>query len=50
MTQQIKELINLDNHEDLEGFAQYLGVDYEDFYEVHHKIQNEDIDFDDWSR
>jgi hypothetical protein len=50
MTQQIKELVNLDNHEDLEGFAQYLGVDYEDFYEVHHKIQNEDIDFDDWSR
>lgn len=50
MTQEIKELINLDKHEDLEDFAEYLGVDYEDFYQLHYKIQNEDIDFDDYSR
>lgn len=50
MTQEIKKLIDFDNQEDLEGFAQYLGIDCEDLYQLHRKIQNEDIDFDDWSR
>lgn len=50
MTQEIKELINLDTHEDLKDFAEYLGVDYEDLYQLHHKLQDEDIDFDDYSR
>jgi len=31
MTQEIKKLIDFDNQEDLEGFAQYLGIDYEDY-------------------
>jgi diketogulonate reductase-like aldo/keto reductase len=50
MIQETKDLVNLDKHEDLESFAEYLGIDYEDLYQLHHKIQNEDIDFDDWSR
>lgn len=50
MTQEINQPVNLDKQEDLDEFAKYLGIDYEDLYELHHKFQNEDIDFDDWSR
>jgi len=35
---------------ELEDFANYLGVDFEDLYELHYNKKCDDIDFDDWSR
>lgn len=46
MIQQIEELMLKDHHEDLKQFAEYLGVDYEDYLEFLHP----DVDFDDYSR
>ena len=46
MIQQIEELITLEHHQDLKDFADYLGVDYEDYLEFLHP----DVDFDDYSR
>jgi hypothetical protein len=46
MIQQIQELIARDHQEDLKQFAEYLGVDYEDYLEFLHP----DVDFDDYSR
>lgn len=43
---QEQELINLDENEDMEYFAKYLGIDYEDYKCF---SQDRDIDFDDWS-
>jgi hypothetical protein len=46
MIQNIGELITLEHHQDLQDFANYLGVDYEDYLEHLHP----DVDFDDVSR
>lgn len=46
MIQNIEELITLEHHQDLRDFAEYLGVDYEDYLEFLHP----DVDFDDYSR
>lgn len=46
MIQHIEELMLKDHHEDLKQFAEYLGVDYEDYLEFLHP----DVDFDDYSR
>lgn len=46
MVQNIEELIALEHHQDLRDFAEYLGVDYEDYLEFLHP----DVDFDDYSR
>lgn len=46
MIQHIEDLIIKENHEDLKQFAEYLGVDYEDYLEFLHP----DVDFDDYSR
>lgn len=51
MTKESTDVINLDSKEELDGFARFLGVDYEDLYELGHtKRFNDDIDFDDYSR
>ena len=44
--QQVQEIIDLDEQEDLEYFARYLGVEYEDLKSF---TEDKDIDFDDWS-
>lgn len=46
MVKDIEELITVENHKELEEFARYLGVDFEDYLEYLHP----DIDFDDFSR
>lgn len=47
MTQhQVQEIIDLDEQEDLEYFARYLGVEYEDLKSF---TEDKEIDFDDWS-
>jgi hypothetical protein len=46
MIQNIEELIVKEHHEELMQFAEYLGVDYEDYLEFLHP----DVDFDDFSR
>lgn len=46
MIQNIEELITLEHHQELKEFADYLGVDYEDYLEHLHP----DVDFDDYSR
>jgi hypothetical protein len=46
MIQNIEDLITLEHHQELEEFAKYLGVDYEDYLEYLHP----DVDFDDVSR
>jgi len=46
MIQNIEELITLEHHQELKEFAEYLGVDYEDYLEHLHP----DLDFDDISR
>ena len=43
---QEQELINLDENEDMEYFAKYLGIDCEDYKCF---SLDRDIDFDDWS-
>lgn len=49
MTPKTKEPVILDKYKDLEDFAEYLGIDCEDLYELHGKKNYEDIEFDDWS-
>lgn len=45
-----QKMTNLDK-ENIEDFAKYLGVDYEDLYEfTYKKSYVEDIDFDDYSQ
>ena len=46
MIQHIEDLITLEHHQELKEFADYLGVDYEDYLEFLHP----DVDFDDYSR
>lgn len=52
MTQEEIKVVNLESKkDDLDEFARYLGVDYEDLYELNYrKKYYEDIDFDDYSR
>ena len=45
MIQNIENLIVKEHHEELMQFAEYLGVDYEDYLEFLHP----DVDFDDVS-
>jgi hypothetical protein len=45
MIQNIEDVIMFENHHELEEFAKYLGVDYEDYLEYLHP----DLDFDDVS-
>jgi hypothetical protein len=45
MIQSIEELITREYHQELREFADYLGVDYEDYLEHLHP----DVDFDDVS-
>jgi hypothetical protein len=46
MIENIEELIVLEHQQELRQFAEYLGVDYEDYLEHLHP----DVDFDDISR
>ena len=46
MIQQVEELITLEHNQELKEFAEYLGVDYEEYLEFLHP----DVDFDDYSR
>jgi hypothetical protein len=46
MIQNIEELLKKEQVEDLKKFAEYLGVDFEDYLEFLHP----DVDFDDISR
>ncbi len=52
MTQQEEKVVNLEKvKDDLGEYARYLGVDFEDLYELNYKKRYyEDIDFDDYSR
>ena len=45
MLKDIQNLVTIENHKDLEEFANYLGVDFEDYLEHLHP----DVDFDDYS-
>ncbi len=46
MIQNIEESIKKENIEDLKVFADYLGIEFEDYLEFLHP----DCDFDDYSR
>ena len=46
MIQNIEELLKKEQVEDLKKFAEYLGVDFEDYLEFLHP----DVDLDDISR
>ena len=46
MIQNIEEVIKKEHINDLKSFADYLGVDFEDYLEFLHP----DVDFDDYSR
>ena len=46
-----KEFDSNKKKEEIKEFSEYLGVDYQDFYEMTYKSTPiEDIDFDDYSR
>ncbi len=46
MLSKLEETIKEEQLQDLKQFAEYLGVDYEDYLEFLHP----DVDFDDYSR
>jgi hypothetical protein len=46
MIQNMEKTIKKEHIEDLQDFANYLGVDFEDYIEYLHP----DVDFDDYSR
>jgi hypothetical protein len=46
MFQEVEEKIKQEQIEELKQFAQYLGVDFEDYLEYLHP----DVNFDDYSR
>ena len=46
MLKEITEKVKKDQVEDLKQFAEYLGIDFEDYLEFLHP----DVDFDDYSR
>lgn len=46
MVQNIEELLAIEHYKDLQDYAKYLGVDFEDYIEHLHP----DVDFDDYSR
>lgn len=49
---EVAKITNPYGHEDLEGFAKYVGVDLEELLRIREKDARvvEDIDFDDYSR
>ena len=49
---EVTKISNPYGHEDLEGFAKYIGVDLEELLRIREKDTRmvEDIDFDDYSR
>jgi hypothetical protein len=48
ITSKVEKMIDTSiSHEDLEYFASYLGIDYEDYYELIYQLSNEEsYDFD----
>jgi hypothetical protein len=46
MFQEVEKKVKREQIEDLKQFADYLGVDFEDYLEYLHP----DVDFDDYSR
>ena len=46
MFQKAEKNVKQENNEELKQFAEYLGVDFEDYLEYLHP----DVDFDDYSR
>jgi hypothetical protein len=46
MFQEVEKKVKQEQIEELKQFAQYLGVDFEDYLEYLHP----DVDFDDYSR
>lgn len=46
MFKEVTEKLEKDQVEDLKQFAEYLGIDFEDYLEFLHP----DVDFDDYSR
>jgi hypothetical protein len=46
MFQEVEKRVKQEQIEELKQFAQYLGVDFEDYLEYLHP----DVDFDDYSR
>jgi hypothetical protein len=46
MAQEVQKKIKQEQLEELKQFAEYLGVDFEDYLEYLHP----DVDFDDYSR
>jgi len=40
---------SLISHDDYEGFAEYLGIDYEDYYELQFGIIGEEVEVPDYS-
>ena len=47
-TSEVKKMIDTSiSHDDLEDFASYLGVDYEDYYQlIYHLPDEEECDYD----
>lgn len=46
MSQEVEQKVKKEHIEELKQFAEYLGVDFEDYLEYLHP----DVDFDDYSR
>jgi hypothetical protein len=46
MSQEVEQRVKKEHIEELKQFAEYLGVDFEDYLEHLHP----DVDFDDYSR
>jgi hypothetical protein len=46
MSQEVEQRVKKEHIEELKQFAEYLGVDFEDYIEHLHP----DVDFDDYSR
>jgi len=47
---ELTEIKKLNNHDDFEYFAKYLGVDYEDFFEMIVLENVYEFDYDDMSQ
>jgi len=43
ITSKVRKMIDTSiSHDDLEGFASYLGIDYEDYYELIYQLPDEE--------